>query len=52
MLLMDSVLSAPDFSKLFKLFIDANDIGVGGILLQEDKQGTDHPVCYIFFSEV
>ena len=51
-LLMDPVLSAPDFSKLFKLFIDVNDIGVGGILLQEDKQGIDHPVCYVFFSEV
>ena len=45
-LLMAPVLSAPNFSKPFKLFIDASDIGIGGVLLQEDKQGIDHPVCY------
>jgi len=40
------VLVAPDFSKPFKLYVDACDVGVGGVLLQEDRQGIDHPVCY------
>ena len=43
---MAPVLSAPDFNKSFKLFIDASDITLGGVLLQEDNQGIDHPVCY------
>ena len=33
-LLMALMLSIPDFNKPFKLFIDASDIGVGGVLLQ------------------
>ena len=43
---MAPVLSAPDFNKSFKLFIDASDIAVRDVLLQEDNQGIDHPVCY------
>jgi len=43
---MAPVLVAPNFCKPFKLFVDACDIGVGGILLQEDLQDIDHPVCY------
>ena len=45
-LLMAPVLRAPYFSKLFKLFKDTSDIGVGGMLLQEDNHSIDHPVCY------
>ena len=45
-LLLAPVLVAPNFSAPFKLFVDACDIGVGGVLLQEDLQGIDHPVCY------
>ena len=45
-LLMAPVLRASDFSKSLKLFIDANGIGVGGVSLQEDNHGIDHPVCY------
>ena len=40
------VLSAPDFKKPFKLAVDASDVGAGGVLLQEDDCGVDHPVCY------
>ena len=36
-----SVLVAPNFNAPFKLFVDACDIGVGGVLLQEDLQGID-----------
>ena len=45
-LLCAPVFVAANFNALFKLFVDARDIGVGGVLLQEDLQGIDHPVCY------
>ncbi|CAB3995666.1 Hypothetical predicted protein [Paramuricea clavata] len=40
------VLSAPDFSRPFKLAVDASDIAAGAVLLQEDNDGIDHPVAY------
>lgn len=40
------VLSAPDFNHQFKLAVDANDAAAGAVLLQEDKDGVDHPICY------
>ena len=40
------VLLAPRFDKEFKLAVDANDDGAGCVLLQEDDNGVDHPVCY------
>ena len=40
-----TVLLAPDFDKCFKLAVDASDVGIGAVLLQ-DNNGIDHPVCY------
>ncbi|KAJ8257267.1 hypothetical protein GJAV_G00183750 [Gymnothorax javanicus] len=40
------VLFSPNFKKEFKLAVDASDIGAGAVLLQEDTDGVDHPVCY------
>ena len=40
------VLSAPEFIRPFKLAVDASDVAAGGVLLQEDQGGIDHPVCY------
>ena len=46
MLSSQPVLLAPDFNKSFKLAVDASDRGCGGVLLQEDDQGIDHPIAY------
>ena len=40
------VLMAPDFSKPFKMAVDASDIGIGAVLLQEDSNGLERPICY------
>ena len=40
------VLLVPSFDKEFKLAVDASDVGTGSVLLQEDDNGVDHPVCY------
>ena len=42
----EQVLLAPNFNKEFKLAVDASDVGAGGVLLQEDDNVVDHPVCY------
>ena len=40
------ILLSPNFRQEFKLAVDASDIGAGAVLLQEDNDGVDHPVCY------
>ena len=49
MLSRSPVLAAPDLSKPFSLEVDSCDIGTGSVLLQCDKSGIEHPVC--FFSK-
>ena len=41
-----TIFSEPNFNCPFKLAVDASDIGAGSVLLQEDENGVDHPVCY------
>ena len=45
------VLGAPNVSIPFKLAIDASDVALGTVLLQEDANGIDHPVSYLYFSK-
>ena len=40
------VLTAPDFKSPLKLAVDASDVAAGAVLLQEDDEGVEHPVCY------
>ena len=40
------VLAAPKFSLPFALVVDASDLGAGAVLLQESKDGLEHPVCF------
>lgn len=41
------VLSQPDFSKEFIVQCDASRIGVGGVLLQYDASGKEHPIAFM-----
>ena len=40
------VLKAPDFSRPFKMAVDASDVGVGAVLLQEGIDGIEQPISY------
>ncbi|KAI2644029.1 Retrovirus-related Pol polyprotein from transposon 17.6 [Labeo rohita] len=40
------ILSAPDFSYLFTLEVDASVVGCGAVLTQEGELGVHHPICY------
>ena len=46
MLDQEPILLAPDFDRLFKLAVDAGDVGVEAVLLQEDEAGINKPVSY------
>ena len=39
------VLTTPDFSSMFKVAVDASDVTAGAVLLHEDNEGVEHPVC-------
>jgi hypothetical protein len=45
-LMSSPVLSAPDFSKHFKLTVDASDIGIGAALFQEHCDNEDMVISY------
>lgn len=46
------VLRASDFGSPFKLAVDASDVAAGAVLLQDDDEGVEHPVCQQNYSTV
>ncbi len=42
----ESILAYPDFNKMFKLYINASDVRLEVVLMQEDNQGKDWVICY------
>jgi len=42
----ESILAHSDFTKMFKLYTDTSDIGLGVVLMQENDQGKDRVICY------
>ena len=46
LLMSAPVLMTPNFDKPFMLLVDASDIGAGTVLVQEDRQGVEHPIVY------
>ena len=45
LLVSSRVMAHPDTSKPCKLYTDACDYAIGAILVQEDGQGVEHPIC-------
>ena len=45
--MLDQVMAYPQLDKPYKLYTDACDYAIGGILCQEDDHGIERPIQYI-----
>lgn len=46
LLISAPVLAAPQWDRPFKMHVDASEIGAGAVLLQDDDEGIECPVCF------
>ena len=46
LLMQAPILAVPDYSKPFRLFVDACDVGVGSWISQTGQDQVDHPIAY------
>jgi len=40
------ILISPDYSKVFHMYCDSSDVGIGSVLGQNDEKGVFHPIGY------
>jgi len=45
-LIEEPILAYPNFTKMFRLYIDTSDVGLEVVLMQKDDQRKDRVICY------
>ena len=46
-LISKPLLRYPTFDRPFRIYSDASEVAIGGVLTQNDDEGREHPVMYM-----